>query len=157
MLPLVPYDQIYLLLVLNWIFWWMMTSSLCLGYWFRLSIFPSLLFPWQYIISYHIYVRPCCGCNILCNYFVCFIPKYGCWLFYSLFVYLFHLKRFHEYLSFHYRLQYLYWVHFSLWSSHIGSCWLCITYFIHSSNFNLFLVFLNWCILFPFDCTIMIT
>ena len=67
-----------------------------------------------------------------------------------------HLRILYVYLYSHCRLQYLYRMTFSLWYSHIVRCWLCITNFIHSLTFNIFLVLFNLCILFHVDCIVII-
>ena len=73
------------------------------------------------------------------------------------FVYLFHPISLNVYFYFHCCLQSSYWINISIWSSHIGSCWLCITNFVQSWHFNLFLVFLNRRILFLVDFIVIVT
>ena len=123
--------------------------SLCVGYWFNVSLFPSLVFPWNYILSSHVSVRPCCGCNSFVSLFICCIPKCDFWFLFCLFVYLFSSY-------FNCRLQYFYHMPFHILLSHIVSCWLCITNFIHSYNLYLFWVFFIWRIFFLVERAVII-
>ena len=151
-----PFWPKFLFLVLNLIFPWMTTSSLCLGYWFHLSLLTQFLLPCKYILYYYPYVIPCCRCTLFVYCFCLFHPQ--SWLlvhFWSVCL-SFSPRSLHKYLSFNCGIQYFYWVNFSLWYSHIGGCWLFITNFIHSYNFNLFLIFLNWPILLLVECIVII-
>ena len=136
---------------------WMVTSSLCLGYWFNISFFHIFcshgsIFYLLRRMLYHIV-----DVTFVCTDFACFIPKPYCWFLFGMFVYLFHLRSLHIWLSFRCRIQFFYCITFSLWSSKIESCWLCITNFIHSWNLNMFLVFLNWHIFYLIDWIVIIT
>ena len=132
-------------------FTWVMTSSMCLGYVFlyhychHCYLHGSVLYL-LICLRYHVVDVP-----FLCSVFDCLIPKFNCWFLFGLFVCIFYLRSLYVYLYFNCMLQYFYWINFSLWYSNIGSCWFSVTTFIHSLNFNLFLVFLNWLILFIVD------
>ena len=64
-----------LLLVLNLMLLGMITSLLCLGCWFNLSLLPPLLLPRKYILYSHLSMIPYCGCTILCSVFFSIIQK----------------------------------------------------------------------------------
>ena len=156
MLLCIRSDKISLFFVFNLIFPWIMISSLCIDYWFHLSFFHNcslcgsilytLICLWDHFVDV-LFLR---------TYFVCFVSKSDCWFLFGLFVYFFRLRSLHVSLSLHCRIQYLYWVPFSLWYYHIVNCWLYITDFIRSCNFNFFLVLLNWSILYLVDCIVII-
>ena len=150
------FDEIFLFLVLNWMFIWMMTSSLCIFYLLHLSLLTSLLILRKYILSSKMFVMLCCGCIIIVIFFLCFIQNFYCWFLFGIFVNTFDLISLHVYLYFHCRLKYLYWMPFFILPSHIWICLLFVTNLFQYWNFNIFLVFLNWFILFLFDWILII-
>ena len=103
-----------LLLVLNLMLLGMITSLLCLGCWFNLSLLPPLLLPRKYILYSHLSMIPYCGCTILCSVFFSIIQKKYRWFLFGLFVYIYYLRSLHVCLSFHCSLQYFYWMAFYL-------------------------------------------
>ena len=119
----------------------------CRNFCFHWSIFYILSCMWDHVMNVF----------LLCSVFDYFFPKLDCWFIFGIFVYIFDLRSLHVYFSFHCRIQYLYWMHFSVWPSCIGRCLLCITNFIHSWNLNTLLVLLNWHILLLVDWIVIIT